>query len=98
MKQQFEWVVHETSSATVGITMEAVSEIGEIVYIELPKVGAQVEKGAEIVVLESTKAAIDLYSPLSGRVIAVNVALLHDLSLLNHKAESDGWLYKIAPT
>lgn len=94
----FEWMTVENECATVGITPEAVAEIGEIVFIELPKVGSYVEKEQEIVVLESTKAAIDLYSPISGTVIEVNQQVKNDLSLINTQAGSAGWLYKIKTT
>lgn len=91
----FEWITMDGSKATVGITKEALKEIGEIVYVELPKVGSHVEKGQEVVVLESTKAAIDLYSPLTGKISSVNQALIENVALINHASEKDGWLYTI---
>jgi len=90
-----EWMHIEDGLATIGITGYAQQELGEIVYIELPKVGIQVDKGAEVVVLESTKAAADIYSPLSGEIIAINEALKDQVNLINHSPEKEGWLFKI---
>lgn len=91
-----EWVDLDGSIATVGITKDAVKEVGEIVYIELPKVGRPVEKGQEACVIESTKAAVDISSPVSGTIFAVNEALAADVSLLNSSPEADGWLFKVS--
>lgn len=87
-----EWI---SEDGKVGITKEAQKELGEIVYVELPKVGQEIKKGEEIAVLESTKAAVDIYSPASGRITQVNRALEEDPSLINSTPESDGWLYQI---
>ena len=91
-----EWIEEEGSTATVGLCQYAVHELGEIVYVELPKVGGQVKQGQMVAVLESTKAAIDLHSPLEGTVAAVNTRLKDEVQLLNHASESDGWLYTLA--
>ena len=93
-----EWVETVEGIATVGITTAAVSEIGDIVYVELPKIDKSVEKGTCVCIVESTKAAVDIESPVSGTIIAVNEALQRDISLLNKKPESDGWLFKIRVT
>jgi len=90
-----EWIEMEGSIGTVGISDHAQKELGEIVYIELPKVGQMVHKGEEVCVLESTKAAADVYSPASGRVIAINDTVAQIPSLINRAAESAGWLYKL---
>ncbi len=82
----------------VGISKYAQQELGEIVYIELPKVGQQVEAGEEIAVLESTKAAADIYSPISGIVTAVNMKLKEDVNLLNQFPEKEGYLFEIVPS
>lgn len=87
-----EWI---SSDGRIGITKEAQKELGEIVYVELPQIGQAVEKGSEIAVLESTKAAVDVYSPASGTVVAVNDELRNDPSLINTAPESDGWLCQI---
>jgi len=89
------WMETQGKEATVGITDEAQKELGEVVHVELPKVGQVIEKGEEVCVLESTKAAIDVYSPVSGRVEAINDELLSTPSLINRFAQSSGWLYKV---
>ncbi len=90
-----EWIKVEGSVGVVGITDYAQKELGEIVYIELPKVGQRVKAGEEISVLESTKAAADVYSPVSGKVVAVNEALKTSPASINSSAEKDGWLFRI---
>ena len=82
----------------VGISKYAQKELGEIVYIELPKVGQTVKAGEEIAVLESTKAAADIYSPISGTVTSVNMKLKEDVNLLNQFPEDGGYLFEIAPS
>lgn len=93
-----EWVRVEGNIGTVGITDYAQKELGDIVYIELPKVGESVQAGEEVCVLESTKAAADVYSPVSGKVTAVNETVKESPSQLNRSAESGAWLYKIEMT
>jgi len=96
--ESHEWINVENDVGVVGITNHAQEQLGEIVYIELPEVGAIVEAGEEIVVLESTKAAADIYSPISGEIIAVNEALTASPELLNEDPEGAGWIYKIKPS
>ena len=91
-----EWVRKEGGVAIVGITKRASQELGEIVYVDLPKVGQRVQKGEEVVVLESTKAAVDSYAPLDGVVVEVNEVLVSRPELVNRDPEKDGWLYKLA--
>lgn len=91
-----EWVKVEGKSATVGITSHAQNELGEIVFIQLPQVGEIIKAGGEIVVLESTKAAADIYTPVSGTVTEVNSALATDPDLLNRSPEEGGWLFRVA--
>lgn len=93
-----EWVQLDGDVAIVGISNYAQEELGEVVYIELPKVGDEVKVDQEIAVLESTKAAADIYAPLSGTVVEVNQLLLEDLALLNKECEKRGWLVKIEPS
>jgi len=93
-----EWVKLEGETATVGITSKAAKELGDIVYVELPPKGRIVEAGEEGVVLESTKAAVDLYFPLSGEIIEPNLSLKENPEKINKKSESEGWLYKIKIT
>ncbi len=90
-----EWVALEGKVATVGVTDFAQKELGDIVYIELPKVGQVFKMGEETCVLESTKAAADTYAPVSGKVVAVNETVAKNPSLINRSAEEGGWLFKI---
>lgn len=90
-----EWIRMEASRGTVGISVHAQKELGEIVYVDLPKVGEEVVAGAEIAVLESTKAAADIYTPVSGKVTKVNEKLKEDVSAINKSPESEGWLFEI---
>lgn len=96
--ESHEWVKVENEVGTVGVTTHAKKQLGEIVYVELPKIGQIVSAGEEIVVLESTKAAADIYSPVSGEIVAVNTELVSSINLLNEDPEAKGWLYKIKLT
>ena len=91
-----EWIDIKDGMGTVGVTEYAQKELGDIVYVELPIVGKEIKKGQEAVVLESTKAAADVYSPVSGKIIEVNQALNDASELINIFPEKDGWLFKIA--
>jgi glycine cleavage system H protein len=93
--ESHEWVVLEEEKATVGITCHAQRELGEIVYIELPQVRRFVNAGEEVAVLESTKAAVDIYAPLSGTITAINLSLKSDPTPLNHSPETEGWIFKM---
>ncbi len=93
-----DWIDHETDRVTVGITSQAQQELGEIVYVELPEIERFAQAGEQVVVLESTKAAIDIYAPLSGKIVAVNEALRSSPEKINEEPEVGGWLYKIEPT
>ncbi len=90
-----EWIVCQADIGTIGITLYAQKELGEIVYIELPAVGKQIKKGEEMAVLESTKAAADIYSPVTGLIIEINQELVEDCSKLNRSPEKEGWICKI---
>ncbi len=90
-----EWIKREEGVVVVGITKKASAEIGEIVYVELPKVGDKVKKGQEVVILESTKAAIDSYAPMQGVISEVNERVAKEPVLINSDPEGAGWLYKI---
>ena len=91
-----EWIEWEGKDvARVGITPYAQKELGDIVYIELPIVGKQVNAKQEVAVLESTKAAADIYSPVSGIIVAVNETLRTNPEQVNQSPEQEGWLYKI---
>lgn len=90
-----EWIHIENGIGTVGITEHAQKELGEVVYIELPAVGKKVEAGQEIAVLESTKAAADIYSPVSGEIVEINQTLCDFSHRINSSPEGEGWLFKI---
>lgn len=91
-----EWINHKEGTGVVGVTEYAQKELGDIVYVELPTVGKEVRKGEEAAVLESTKAAADVYAPVSGKVIEVNTTLNDTPELVNSSPEGKGWLFKIA--
>lgn len=93
--ESHEWIAVEGNLAVVGITKYARDELGEIVHVELPKLQTKVSAGDEVAVLESTKAAADIYSPASGKIIQVNSRLEEDLSHINQAPETEGWLYKM---
>ncbi len=90
-----EWIKVEGSMGIVGISSHAQKELGEVVFIELPILDKHVKKGDEVAVLESTKAAADTYSPVSGKILEVNEKLKNTCSLINSSPEEEGWLYKI---
>ena len=94
-----EWIsVNATiddSTATVGITDYAQAQLGDIVFVEVPPAGTKVEKGKEAAVVESVKAASDVYSPVSGEVVESNEALADDPSLVNTAPEADGWFFRL---
>lgn len=93
--QSHEWIEIEGEYGTVGISDYAQKELGDIVYVELPRLGHHVKAGEEAAVLESTKAAADVYSTMSGEIVAVNDALLEYPEKVNRSAEKEGWLFKI---
>ena len=84
-----------TPDGTVGITPYAQEQLGDIVYVELPKVGQKLKAGDEAAVVESVKAASEIYSPVSGTVTAVNEALSGDPGLINSSPEGEGWIFKL---
>jgi glycine cleavage system H protein len=90
-----EWLLKDAEHATVGITDHAQHELTDVVYVELPAVGTTVEAGQQICVVESVKAASDIYSPASGTVSEVNEALAQDPALLNTDPYQKGWIFKL---
>lgn len=90
-----EWLRLDGGSGTVGITDHAQAELTDVVYVELPKVGAEANAGQQICVVESVKAASDIYAPVSGTVVAVNDALTANPALLNTDPFGEGWIFKI---
>ena len=93
--EDHEWVRVEGNVGTVGITTYAQGELGDIVYIELPEIGNEVEKGAEVAVVESVKAASEVYAPVSGEVVEVNEAIVSKPALVNEDAMGEGWFMAI---
>lgn len=93
--ESHEWVQINGDIATVGISQHAQKELGEVVYAELPRLGSVVKAQDEVAVLESTKAAVDIYSPLSGEIIEINHKLQVTPQIINQASESEGWLYRI---
>ncbi|MCB0332457.1 MAG: glycine cleavage system protein GcvH [Bdellovibrionales bacterium] len=91
-----EWVVFADGVATVGITEFAQDELGEIVFVELPDSGAQFSAGDSLCVVESTKAASDVYSPLAGTVAESNAALTDSPELINSSPYADGWMVRFS--
>ena len=90
-----EWIRVEGDEGTIGISDYAQSSLGDIVFVELPSTGTTLAKGDEAAVVESVKAASEIYSPVSGEVTAANDDLGNDPSLVNTSAMDDGWFYKI---
>ncbi len=90
-----EWVLVKGPTATLGVSDYAQKELGEVVHIELPQVGATLLMGEEMAVLESTKAAADIYAPVSGVVEEVNSALKDQPQMINESAEDRGWIVKV---
>lgn len=93
--QDHEWVDVDGDVGTVGISEYAQSQLGDVVFVEVPEAGKQLTKGADAAVVESVKAASDVYSPVSGTVIEGNAALADDSSLVNSDAEAAGWFFKL---
>lgn len=96
--EDHEWVDVAGDIATVGITDYAQEQLGDIVFVELPDEGKTFDKGDDAAVVESVKAASDVYSPVSGEVIEANGALEEDPALVNSDAEEDGWFFKLRLT
>jgi glycine cleavage system H protein len=90
-----EWVETSGDVATVGITNYAQDQLGDVVFVETPEVGVTIDQGDETGVIESVKAASEVYAPVSGEILEVNEALGDDPALINSSAEGDGWMYKI---
>ncbi len=97
--KEHEWLrQEEDGTVTIGITDHAQNALGDLVYVELPEVGQDVEAGGEMAVVESVKAASDVYAPIAGEVIAVNEALADDPEKINGDAYGDGWIVRMRPS
>ena len=93
--EDHEYIRVEGTTGVVGITNYAQDQLGDIVFVELPSVGQKLKKGDEAAVVESVKAASEIYAPVSGTVTEVNVALTGEPGLINTAPDSDGWIYKL---
>jgi glycine cleavage system H protein len=92
---EHEWVERENNTVTVGITDWAQGELGDVVFVELPEVGAQVQQGEAFGTIEAVKAVSDLYSPITGKVVEINSALDDDPMVINQSPYGDGWMIKV---
>lgn len=93
--EDHEWIRVEGGVATVGITDYAQEQLGDLVFVELPEIGRTLAKGDTAVVVESVKAASDVYAPVDGEIVEVNSALSSNPALVNSAATGDGWLWKM---
>jgi len=93
-----EWIEINNDLATVGITNHAQESLGDIVFVDLPEAGKEVLAGGEVSVIESVKAASDIYSPMDGVIAEVNDQLLENSALINEDAENNGWIFKLKIT
>jgi glycine cleavage system H protein len=97
--EEHEWLrQEEDGSVTIGITDHAQSALGDLVYVELPEVGAELDAGDEMAVVESVKAASDVYAPVGGTVLVVNSDLADDPEKINSDPYGDGWIVRMQPT
>ena len=95
---EHEWLRRENDgSVTVGVTDHAQSALGDLVYVELPEVGQDVDNGGDMAVVESVKAASDVYAPIDGSIVAVNEELADDPEKINADPYGDGWIVRIQP-
>ncbi|MEN0073840.1 MAG: glycine cleavage system protein GcvH [Paracraurococcus sp.] len=92
-----EWVRQDGDAAVIGITDHAQNALGDVVFVELPEVRREVAAGEACAVVESVKAASDVYAPIAGRVVEVNAALAEDPALINQDPAGQGWFFKIEP-
>lgn len=92
---EHEWIEVEDDVATVGITDYAQGQLGDIVYVELPEVGALIERGKDAAVVESVKAASDVYAPITGEITEINPALEDNPALVNSSPEDEGWFFRM---
>ncbi len=93
--EDHEWISVDGDIATIGITEHAQEQLGDVVFVDLPEAGAKVEKGGDAAVVESVKAAGDVYAPIDGEIVEVNASLVDDPSLVNSDAQGNGWFMKV---
>lgn len=94
--REHEWIQPEGGQGLIGITDYAQKELGDVVYVELPAVGAELKRGETFGTVESVKSVSDLYAPVSGRVVAINQAVVDEPEILNRDPYGAGWLVKVA--
>ena len=90
-----EWIVLDGDIATVGITDHAQEQLGDLVHVELPELERTVAEGETVAVVESVKAASDVFAPLAGKVVEINETIVEDPSIVNSDAEGEGWFFRI---
>ncbi len=93
--EEHEWLLEEDGIVTVGITLHAAEQLGDVVFVELPEVGVEVTKDEEIVVIESVKAASDILAPIDGEIVEVNEILADEPGKVNDDPQGDAWMFKI---
>jgi glycine cleavage system H protein len=93
--KEHEWIKLDGDVATIGITQHATEMLGDIVFVELPEIGSSVEKDGNAGVVESTKAASDVYTPVSGEVVEINQAIVDDPGKVNSDPENEAWFFKL---
>ncbi len=93
--EDHEWIRVEGDVGTIGITVFAQQQLGDVVYVEVPEVGTSVEKGGEVAVVESVKAASELFAPIDGEVVESNSGLADDPAAVNSDPEGEGWFFKV---
>jgi glycine cleavage system H protein len=93
--EDHEWIAVDGNIATVGITQHASEQLGDVVFVELPAIGKSVEKGKEAAVVESVKAASDVYAPITGEIVEINTAIADEPGLVNADPEGKAWFMKI---
>lgn len=96
--EEHEWLRDEGDLVVVGITEHAASQLGDLVFVELPEPDTEVAKDDEIVVIESVKAASDIMAPIDGTIVEVNEAIVENPALVNEDALGDGWFFKMKPS
>ncbi|GGG33783.1 glycine cleavage system H protein [Caldovatus sediminis] len=92
-----EWLRMDGDTATVGISDHAQNALGDVVFVDLPEIGREVAAGEPVAVVESVKAASDVYAPIAGRIVEVNSALAEDPGLVNRDPTGEGWFFRIEP-
>lgn len=96
--KEHEWIKIQDNIGIVGITSHATSQLGNVVFIELPQIGAHIKQGREIAVVESVKAASEIYAPLTGEVVETNQDLVDNPALVDQSPEGEGWFFKLRIT